>query len=89
MVGINVEIPYDTIISVFHACFDFAGNVYPGVPDIPLRSGHPLDPHSCDIGAGPVVSFHSDLMGCSRLISSAGVENTQFAHPPLSDPLTH
>ena len=31
--GINVEPPYDIIVSTFHTCFDSTGTVYPGLLD--------------------------------------------------------
>ena len=40
--GIDIEIPYDTIVSVFHTCFDFAGNVYPGLSDRAYHSARAI-----------------------------------------------
>ena len=31
--GIDIEPPYDTIVSIFHACLDHTGTVYPGLLD--------------------------------------------------------
>ena len=31
--GTDVELPYDTIVSIFHSCLDSTGTVYPGLSD--------------------------------------------------------
>ena len=31
--GVDVELPYDTIVSIFHSCLDSTGAVYPGLPN--------------------------------------------------------
>ena len=40
--GIDVEPPYDTIISTFHTCFDSTGAVYPGLLDRAYYSGRAI-----------------------------------------------
>ena len=31
--GIDIEVPYNTIVSIFHTCLDSTGTVYPGLSD--------------------------------------------------------
>ena len=40
--GINGEPPYDSIVSTFEACFDLAGNLYPGSRDRAYYSGRAM-----------------------------------------------
>ena len=38
----GIEPPYDTIVSIFHACFDIDGKVYPGSRDRAYYSGRAI-----------------------------------------------
>ena len=40
--GIDVEPPYDLIVTIFHACFDSYGKVYPGSRDRAYYSGRAI-----------------------------------------------
>ena len=64
--GINVDFPYDSIVSTFEACFDPAGKLYPGSRDRAYYSGRAMVWIHILAGCKPVGFSHDFSLSCTK-----------------------